>query len=959
VSRERNGFDETRSASPEGAAPPGVRGRLEAGQRVGRYTVLGPLGAGGMGVVVLAHDPQLQRQVALKLLHQRLGTFATSRGRARMQREAQALAKLSHPNVVAIHDVGTVQLPGEPAPSIFLAMEYVPGGTLGDVLGRYAHDVDDVLDLFIAAGRGLAAAHDAGLVHRDFKPDNVLVGEDGRPRVMDFGLARAAADEPPEAERAPAVSHAAASDSPVLSAPLTVTGSILGTPAYMAPEQHLGRPTGPATDQFAFCVALHEALHGERPFEGAIAAVLAHNVTSGIVRRPSSDGKVPPRVMRIIARGLSVEPTERWPGMNALLDALARARARGRRRRMIALASVGVLVATAAVAIPSAPPDVCALGTERWHGVWDDARRDELRAAFERSRLPIARQTAPRVEAALDRYVAEWSASFERACRSPHADDADAEAFDVRMACLDERRGAAAAFIVMALAADEAAARDAAAAAYDLPPIAACDASRSRSSAGRPSSRAQAQAVAAARATLARARVHHRAGELREAVALAREAVGAADGTHDAFVVAEARLLLGELLRSVHPAEARPELEAAYLAAVDADADDLAVDAAISLASVVDPSERLQWTRHARARVARLPADDPLVARVTMAEALASWGEGDLAGARTQLERAAEHADRLGPSRRAELYAYLGDVVRATGELRASIDHYEKAQAVIAEAFGPDHPAVVPYLRIRAVTHRQLGENDEALAAQEKIVDATIRALGEDHPRVGQILGEMSVSYARTGDMERAEIFFRRAYEHFGEGTLGSIQALSNWGVSLDRAGRFEESVAKHRAVLDYLSANPSVDPQLYAFAHDNLGSALQGTERFEEALGYHLRALEMLESLLGPSHPDVAISLRDQARACIGAGRHTDAVLLLERAERIFAAREGDPGDLAEARWHLARALAAGGEEPDRARGAAQWARDTFAALGDANTDRVAEIDAWLAETATDPIAP
>ncbi len=214
--------------------------------KIGRFTVLRRLGAGGMGVVYAAYDEMVDRKVAIKLLQRmRVGEEAGDR----LLREAQALGRLSHPNVIQVYEVGVHE------ERVFVAMEFVEGCTLE--AWEPEASLAAVLDVYVQAGRGLAAAHEAGLVHRDFKPDNVLVGNDGRARVLDFGLARSAGEAPPDpASSAELERMGVDTTGDRLVTPLTRTGAVMGTPAYMSPEQHLGQPTDPRTDQFSFCVAL-------------------------------------------------------------------------------------------------------------------------------------------------------------------------------------------------------------------------------------------------------------------------------------------------------------------------------------------------------------------------------------------------------------------------------------------------------------------------------------------------------------------------------------------------------------------------------------------------------------------------------------------------------------------------------------------------------------------------------
>jgi serine/threonine protein kinase len=281
--------------------------RLDAGARVGRYVILELVGAGAMGAVYAAHDPDLDRRVALKLL--RPGS-CDEELRARLLREAKAMARLSHAHVITVHDVGTY------GAQLFVAMELVGGGTLRAWLARERRSWRETLDVVVRAGRGLACAHDAGLVHRDFKPDNVLVGADGRVRVTDFGLARAVREDALERAAAEAPRQDA------LDATLTRTGTLVGTPAYMAPEQLAGEPADARADMFGFSVALYEALYGERPFDGATVMALRASTRSGSVRPAPTGSEVPSRVRRTLLIGLRPRPDDRFASMTEFLDAL-------------------------------------------------------------------------------------------------------------------------------------------------------------------------------------------------------------------------------------------------------------------------------------------------------------------------------------------------------------------------------------------------------------------------------------------------------------------------------------------------------------------------------------------------------------------------------------------------------------------------------------------------------------
>jgi serine/threonine protein kinase/formylglycine-generating enzyme required for sulfatase activity len=330
-------------------------GDLATGARIGRYVIIERVGNGAMGVVYGAYDPELDRKIALKLLRPGHGVKETAR--ARLLREAKAIARLSHPNVVAVHDVGVFE------DQVFLAMEFVPGGTIKSWLEEAPRTWRQILDVFIAAGRGLIAAHAAGLVHRDFKPDNVLLDKDGRPRVVDFGIARQAGagtgrdadDEVSPLRRGDAgVAEAAAAAlressgnvAPLLT--LTKTGAMVGTPAYMAPEQFMGERGDERSDQFSFCVALYEALYGQRPFEGGDVLSLSLNVTQEQFRPLPKDRGVPVWIKRAILRGMKADPGARWGSMIEVIAALANDPVIKLRKRLV-VGGVTGLIATSLI----------------------------------------------------------------------------------------------------------------------------------------------------------------------------------------------------------------------------------------------------------------------------------------------------------------------------------------------------------------------------------------------------------------------------------------------------------------------------------------------------------------------------------------------------------------------------------------------------------------------------------
>jgi len=284
-------------------------GALDPGQLIGRFVVRARLGEGGMGIVLAGHDTDLNRSVAIKLVRSEVDHPAY---RARLLREAQAMARLEHPNVARVYEVGSDR------GRLFVAMELIDGVTLSTWLRVQRRPWQAIVAMFHQVGAGLAAVHRVGLIHRDFKPDNVLVDRDGRARVVDFGLARLDRDQ---------VSSAS---SPELAASLTRTGMMMGTPGYMAPEQQYGGTVDARVDQYSYCVALREALLG--------------------VRHPRADVEpdwagTPRPIRAAIARGLSYEPSERYPAMDELLVALGSSN----RRTALIVALAGTVAAAGVV----------------------------------------------------------------------------------------------------------------------------------------------------------------------------------------------------------------------------------------------------------------------------------------------------------------------------------------------------------------------------------------------------------------------------------------------------------------------------------------------------------------------------------------------------------------------------------------------------------------------------------
>jgi eukaryotic-like serine/threonine-protein kinase len=738
---------------------------LAKGASLGRYVVLGLLGRGGMGEVYAAYDPELDRKIAVKLLRAggATGTIGSD-GRTRLLREAQAIARLSHPNVVVVFDVGTFN------DSIFIAMEFIEGNTIGYWLEAADRGWREVLDVYLAAGRGLAAAHEAGLVHRDFKPDNVMLTNGGQVRVMDFGLARVQggggeepADDPVEAAaRASAVAslegelddhtikigNSAARRPPigsssgrVLGVKLTQTGAILGTPAYMAPEQFAGKGGERHSDQFAFCVALYEGLYRSRPFAGTTPATLMASVVSGEIADAPADTRVPTWLRRVVLRGLATNPGQRWASMNALLAALAQDPA-ARRRRWVAAAVGAVLVAGSAIGayrFTTGGPSLCAGGPERAATAWGPTQQESVANAFRASGSKNAASVLAAVTARVDAYLGRWESMYRESCEATHVrGEQSADVLDLRMSCLDERLAGVRALGEVLATADRSVVDSAMAATGALPALDRCaDVAMLRAVIKPPDDPAKRTEVAVLRERAAKLSALAAAGRCNDAKAVGIPLLDRAKQLGYRPLEAEAAMGLGRLIDScLDGPEAAAYLEEAVLAAEASSHDEVAIRAS-SFFSVLH-SDRLNdpvvggfWVRHAEAILARFPNHPVLEAEI--ASARATW------------------------------LSWSGREDDALAEQRRGLDLRERAgEAGTIEAADTTLNLLV---RLHA-----LGREAEAVAAGERARDLYAKLAGENSGQMALVLIDLSEPLivlrrldAARADIERALAIWRGA----------------------------------------------------------------------------------------------------------------------------------------------------------------------------------------------------
>jgi tetratricopeptide (TPR) repeat protein len=882
---------------------------LARGTIIDRYVVLKELGAGGMGVVYVAYDPELDRNVALKLLRPGIGA---DKGRARLLREAQALAKLAHPHVVAIHDVGTL---GE---QVWLAMELVQGQTLSAWL-RVPRGWREVLGVMRSAGEGLVAAHAAGLLHRDFKPDNVMVGDDGRVRVMDFGLARARPEnetlEPDAGQPLPTVE--------TMAMPITQTGAIVGTPSHMAPEQFANAELTAAADQFAFCVTLWQAIYGERPFGGRTLAELYANVSRGRRRPPPKGRRVPSRLRRACERGLSIDPQQRWPSMTELLREL-RGLSDPRRRGLWAVGLAGGLTAVGVGLVRYAEVGFRCQGAAAWlDGVWDPAREQEVKQAILGTGLSYAPDTWVRVEQGLDAYAGAWVAKHTDVCEATSVrQEQSTEVMDLRMECLRTRRVALREAVGVLVEPDTRRVERAVELVAALPGLSRCDDLEAlRAGLPPPEDPVVAEEVQGLRDRLATvgalwdAGAYARAQEELEPVQARAEALGYEP------LLAEVALWRGRLHgKAARYADAEGELERAYRLALRHAHGEVELDAAIELLLVVgisrgyDAAER--WIEEARGRADRRGASARARSWLFNNVGVVLADQGDFKQAKEQLERAlAIKQEALGPLHVdvAITLSNLGLVHSLRGDLDQALETYGQVLAIWEKTIGPRHPYVIPSLNIIGMVLHEQGKPAEALELYQRALAMGEEALGPTHLEVAMSLGGI-------GDVL------------YGQGRLTEALEAHQRALAIREAllGSFHDAVAS--SLVD-------------------VGNVLRGQGRLSEARAHLRRALAAWEQTMGPDHVQAALALVGLARVGLDELDHEDARVHAERALALREANETPPALVAQARFVLARSLWPDPSERDRARALAERARETYATLGAAGEEQLAEVRAWLAE--------
>jgi tetratricopeptide (TPR) repeat protein len=908
-----------RAARPEADAP--------RGDAIGRFIVLDVVGSGTMGIVYAAYDPQLDRKVALKLLHADERQAASQR--ERLLREAQAMARVDHPNVIKVHEVGTQ------GDDVYVAMEFAETGTLRRWL-QSPRTQAEVIEMFAHAGRGLAAAHAAGLVHRDFKPDNVLITKHGVARVADFGL----------------VGHAAARTDGTPSHALDLTGTgLVGTPQYMAPEQLVDRVATERSDQFAFCVALYDAVYGQPPFAGDELDELTRNVLAGKLAIPASPA-VPARVRHALVRGLATGSDARWPTMTALLAELAPPP----RRAVWPYAAVAVVVAVAIGAImmlrdQAAPPACATTAAERAGAVWSVQAQRAIRARFVATGRTFADRASDRVGDALDGYRRRWVGLTADACQAERDAGRPVPPLIVRRrACLDSRLDALRGLVATLSAeastnlvdhADEIS--------RALPDLGSCG-----DAAPELPPPAHAPEISQLEVELGNVRLHAIAGDFVRAHAETTAIAKRAEALGWPPLLVHARTLLGHIQLDREEPAREALLDAAELAlshGLAREATD-ALSLALEAAGLDRSIDSITSVAHLARGTARSTHDQRLEVGVDTAVARA-WvraghpGDG-LAGCRAAVTAASQLDDSNAQGRATDC---LVEALTSLGRFTELQPVIEREIDAATRRCGGDCPKLADLLSVAStIAHRQ-GKLAEARTYTERSLAIRIKAYGEHHVKVADSLAELGEIADLAGDPDEARRQRERALAILDDSQPAQMPTamslhmhLAMTAAKLSRDHRpeafshFERAVAVARRHAG--DDAPALGIILFNYgqvkAEDDLdaGVAMIKTARDILERRHDRRAkLAVAMLLVIADHHD----------------RFADAVVYGEQALANCDA-DTSPAQRAVIEWGLARALGATGGDRVRARRLAGEARKRFLQAGAGSASEVAALDRWLA---------
>jgi serine/threonine protein kinase/tetratricopeptide (TPR) repeat protein len=923
---------------------------------LGRYVVLSELARGGMSVVYVAYDPELDRRVALKVVRK---SNLSETHRARLHREAQALARLSHPSVVTVFDVGDLE------EDTFVAMELVEGVTLREWMRAEKRPWRDVVRVIVQVGRGLAAAHAAGIVHRDVKPDNIIIGAAGTAKLVDFGIARDLGDksgESAELDQADVLAaadaaasrdsipprdsmresmddlHLAANSSGGMAArpleQITQLGFVVGTPAYMPPEQRSDKPeTDERSDQFSLCATLYEALYDKKPFasskklqrsEALTAADRPGRDSRTLAAPPPKNTTVPAWLQRVVFRGLAVDPDERYPSVDALLEDLDRDPARTLRRAsmtaavMFGVAAIATVVTVRLMPSPHEIGPQCGTGEDQVSAVWNAKRRADLIQIGSTRGGPVAAAALGLFEARVDDFAASWQNQFHEACEATrvHATQS-ADALDLRMQCLERHLGDVGALLDVLSDANADALRKAGEVAESLPKLAECsDLTALKQVVRRPTDPAAAATLSRIDGDLARVQALYTVGDVTKTLALVDRVIADARAANYAPSLARALYYRGRAIADRDGgAEAEAMFDQTFASSLAAGEDAMAADAAARIAQEALWAARLpdfeRWSRISRSLAERTHATN--VTRFI--DQLGCMSNHYYGKVRTRLKCLRDLAARKDGTPNEWLVTSLGIAASEAGEPAEAIKWLEQGVQLAKQENGADHPRT---LEMRAYLCRgltELGDYDRAIAECTDALARLQKIAPDDKLLVARLQVYLADADVQSNHIDAARPLLASAADA-GDDEI-KLAARAQISELAGERGDTAAAVAEHRTAL----------------------------KETEEAFAPY-----------NPRHPNIIAERQELGAALLANGKAAEAVDVLAKADSDADLAEMSPIAVAQVRFLRAQALSKRARTGDRelARTLAASALDLYKQYAP-DTQRFRDertaIETWLAK--------
>ena len=932
------------------------------GLKLGRFVLLEPVGAGSMGFVFSAYDPELDRKVAIKLLRtdttqeegarllaestidswtwgtEQPGTqdgpdaYALDSRQQRLLREARAMAQLNHPNVVTVYEVGTH------GRDVFIAMQFIQGLTLRDWIAKTCPGWKEILGVYRQAGAGLAEAHRQGMIHRDFKPDNVMIDEKGCAYVLDFGLVRSS-----EAMARKDLQQAVRNLEPEVSG--TATGSALGTPAYMSPEQLHGRSVDARSDQFSFCVSLYEALCRQRPFNGSSIEELGASMERGVAQTPRS-GPAPAWVWQAVHRGLHAQPEQRWPTMDDLLERIARDPRAGR-KAMFRVAAVLMALGLAIVIMlhffeVDRPPD-CSLAAERLEGSWDAGIRNRGREAFAVSKKPYAQASWKHVEASIDQYANAWVQAQQEVCEATYVFHKQSETLlDLRMACLDQRLAALHTLGKLLVEADSETIERAADMVGRLPGLAICSNTTDLlAPTPLPAKQEYREEIQRARKQLAIFAVSIRRGEHDKVLEQLNIMEKRAREMGYQPILAEILLAKSRLLFELQEMEKSEETcWDALVASLAGNHRHLITMTLVEMVrvegSIYGKAKAYAFSSLAHARIQGTHADRELDLKRIQYLVDALLFHLDPVDALHIIEPARERFERHYGARslaNADFLAAHAQTLFYMDQLTESLDLYDEALSIYEEKLGATHPHLIAhYLEIAEARNRNADPQGarEAMKAAQEALETLSSASDQMRIRFLAAWGEVYSCLGKTGEAIDA---FKQAL------SLAEKQTSAEWLRAFTYL-RYGEHQLRHQNLEDaFVLGQKSMRAYERAVGKKSIDlfmpSYLLGEVELERGNARdaekHFRRIVSLIGTRSRKAPAIAHGLTGLGESLMAQGKSKEATEVLERAYRLRRQAPGYYWSRPRTSFALASALLASGGDPERAARLATEAFEEF----------------------------